>query len=449
MTQKPEHIAIVGAGLVGSLLSIYLAKRGYRVSVFERRADMRKEIVGGGRSINLALSTRGIRALEEVGLAAAVRKVAIPMHGRTMHDPEGRLSFLPYGKEGQFINSVSRNDLNILLLDAAENSSVQFQFDHKCVSIDFQKTTITFQTSVHASAALTTQAFDLILAADGANSVVRSSLRAADGSSSSTIENIDHGYKEFHIPSGPSGEYLLEKNSLHIWPRESFMMIALPNPDGSFTGTLFFPQEGSLSFQSLKNDEQIKELFKISFPDLVPLIPGYVEAFKQSPSSSLATIKCWPWVKNKVVLLGDAAHAIVPFYGQGMNAGFEDCRILNELLEQSGGVWDKSISSFQELRKPDADAIATLALSNFIEMRDLVADPDFLLRKKIEAKLYSLYPEKWIPLYSMVTFKDNIRYSEAASIGKRQTKIMDQVMRTHGIESVWEKLDFKEIVDQL
>jgi kynurenine 3-monooxygenase len=260
---------------------------------------------------------------------------------------------------------------------------------------------------------------------------------------------IDHGYKEMRIPADAGGKFQMEKNALHIWPRESFMLIALPNPDGSFTCTLFFPFEGDLSFASLSSHQKIEPFFDSYFPDAKDLIPSLTTEFENNPTSSLVTMKCYPWVRNKTLLIGDAAHAIVPFYGQGMNAGFEDCRILNELLDKFDDDWEKVTTAFQQQRKPDTDAIAQLALDNFIEMRDLVADRDFLLRKKIESKLYELYPDRWIPLYPMVTFHDDIRYSEAQRIGVRQKKIMDEVMKRPGIESNWQHLDFEQLVHQL
>jgi kynurenine 3-monooxygenase len=433
-------VAIVGAGLVGSLLAIYLSKRGYQVSIFERRKDMRNGNADAGRSINLALSVRGIRALEEVGLAEELKRVAIPMNGRMMHDLNGNLTFQPYGKEGQYINSISRSNLNIVLMNEAEKSGAQIFFEERCTSIDFQTTTLTTTSG--------TKSFDLIIGADGAYSAVRWAMQVTDRFNFSQ-QYIDHGYKEFHIPAGPNAQFKLEKNALHIWPRESYMMIALPNPDGSFTCTLFFPFEGETSFATLKTKEQFKDFFQHVFPDAVALMPGFLEDFEENPTSSLITVKCFPWVKNKTFLIGDAAHGIVPFYGQGMNAGFEDCRILNDLLSKHNDNWDSVLPEFQSVRKPDTDAIAQLALDNFIEMRDLVADADFLLRKKIEAKLHQLYPDKWIPLYAMVTFNDNIRYSEAYSKGQKQRAIMDEVMKRPELFESWEQMDLGEIVKRV
>lgn len=436
-----KSIAISGAGLVGSLASIYLRKRGYDVTVFERRHDMRKSGAEGGRSINLALSNRGIRALEEVGLADELKKVAIPMHGRMMHDRQGKLSSFAYGKEGQFINSVSRSGLNIVLMNEAERLGVQFRFDQRIQKVDFEKTRLFIESR-------SGEPFDLIIGADGAFSAVRGSFQFTDRFDYEQ-NYIDHGYKELHIPPGANGSFQLEKNYLHIWPRESFMMIALPNPDGSFTCTLFFPFDGNPSFDMLKTNADVEKFFEESFPDARKLMPTLLEDFNANPTSSLVTIKCYPWVRNNTLLIGDAAHGIVPFYGQGMNAGFEDCRILNDLLSQHNDNWTTVLPEFQQLRKPDADAIAQLALDNFIEMRDLMADADFLLRKKIEGKLYELFPDKWIPLYPMVTFMDNMRYSDALRTGQKQKRIMDEVMKTPNLEHSWQQLNFQAIVNQL
>lgn len=444
MKKRPTTISIVGAGLVGSLLSLYLARRGYKVSVYERRFDMRKNFLGGGRSINLALSNRGIRALEEVGLADEMRKHSVPMRGRLMHDLQGKLTYQPYGKSGQYINSISRSGLNMFLMDEAEKRGVEFFFEHRCIDVNLEKTELTFEyqhnTRHHQS--------DLIIGADGAYSAIRAALQVTDRFEYSQ-HFIEHGYKELRIPPGDKGEFLLEKEALHIWPRESFMLIALPNPDATFTVTLFFPFEGPQSFQHLKTDEEVMAFFTKTFPDATALMPSLAEDFRDNPTASLVTIRCTPWVKNSTLLIGDAAHGIVPFYGQGMNAGFEDCAVLNQLLDSFQDDWSKAIPEYQRLRKADADAIAQLALDNFVEMRDLVADPDFLLRKKIEARLHELYPSQWIPLYSMVTFHEEIRYSEALEMGRRQKAIMDKVMEKPNIAGTWETLNFAEIVGQL
>lgn len=438
-----KHIGIVGAGLVGSLLSIYLAKRGYQVTVFERRANMRQHVLDSGRSINLALSNRGIRSLETVGLAEPMKRVSIPMNGRMIHNVEGGLTFQAYGKEGQFINSVSRSGLNMMLMEEAEKLGVHFFYEYKCEGIDFEKTEVKFQTyGSHMK-----RKFDIIIGADGAFSAVRSAMEEA-GAVKTTQDFLEHGYKELRIPPSDTGAFLIAKNSLHIWPRESFMLIALPNPDATFTCTLFLPMEGSLSFNKLKKDAQVLEFFEKYFPDTIPIMPTLLEDFRDNPTSTLVTVRSYPWVKDKVMLIGDAAHGVVPFYGQGMNAGFEDCYVLNQLLDKYSDDWNQVLPEYQTLRKPDCDAIAQLALDNFVEMRDLVADADFLLRKKIEAKLHELFPSEWVPLYSMVTFREDIRYSEALINGALQKQVMDEVMQKPDINSSWEALNFREIIDK-
>lgn len=454
MKTQNKHIAVVGGGLVGSLLAIYLVKRGYEVSIFERRPDMRKEPADGGRSINLALSDRGIRALDEIELMPEIRKISTAMNGRMIHDPDGNLSFLPYGKEGQFINSISRSALNSALLDKAESLGVNLYFEHRCRKVDFRKTEAQFQyanpvtigRTRHRSVGRSKLKFDIIAGADGAFSSIRGAMEVTDRFNYAQ-QYIKHGYKELTIPAGHGAT--LEKNALHIWPRESFMMIALPNADGSFTCTFFFPFEGDQSFSTLKDDRAVKKFFTETFPDAVPLMPTLLGDFNKNPASSLVTISCFPWHRNSTFLIGDAAHAIVPFFGQGMNAGFEDCRVLNQLLEEHQDNWDTVLLKFQESRKPDTDAIAQLALDNFVEMRDHVADPEFLLRKKIEATLHQLYPSRWIPLYSMVTFNSSIGYGEAYALGQRQKKVMDEVMRRPGIKENWQQLDFKTIINAL
>lgn len=441
---KTKNIGITGAGLVGSLLAIYLARRGYRVAVFERRGDMRKHSLYSGRSINLALSNRGLRALAEVGMAGQLNVNAIPMKGRLMHDLKGELTFQPYGKEGQYINSVSRAGLNMVLMDEAERLGVEFYFDQRCTHVDFENTELTLQqgnSTFH-------KRFDWIFGSDGAFSAVRLAMQLTDRFELSQ-HYIEHGYKELRIPPDDRGGFRLEPQALHIWPRDSFMLIALPNPDGTFTCTLFLPFEGVVSFDSLRSDAAVTAFFQQYFPDVLPLMPTLVEDFRDNPTGSLVTVRAYPWVKNRTTLIGDAAHAIVPFYGQGMNAGFEDCRVLNELLTTHNEDWTAAMHSFQQVRKPDADAVARLALDNFIEMRDLVGDENFLFRKKIEAKLHELYPEQWVPLYSMVTFRDDIRYSDAYAVGQKQKQIMDEVMQKPGLHMTWLNLDFEDIVSRL
>jgi kynurenine 3-monooxygenase len=427
---------IIGAGLVGSLLGIYLAKRGYRVRIYERRPDMRKEKIVAGRSINLALSDRGIKALSEVGISEDVLKIAIPMRGRLIHHMDGSTVMQPYGKEGQAINSVSRGELNKKLMDLAEQHGIELYFNKRCTSIHWASNEAEFE---DADGTVTKATADVIFGADGAYSAARLQHMLQHDQFEYHQYYIDCGYKELSIPAGANNSFLMEKHALHIWPRRDYMLIALPNLDGSFTCTLFFPFEGPLSFEKLDTEEKVKNFFKENFPDTIPLIPDLVQQFFRNPTSSLVTVKCFPWVRDdRFALIGDAAHAIVPFFGQGMNCGFEDCSVLNGLLQQYNDDWKPVLQEFQRLRKPDADAIADLAVNNFTEMRDKTADPKFLLQKKIEAKLHEKYPDKWIPAYSQVTFSPHIRYSEALRNSQRQEMIMQDVMQTQGIEERWQ-----------
>lgn len=433
-----KKVTIVGAGLVGSLLSIYLSKRGYKVNVFERRADMRLETMSAGRSINLALSDRGWRGLEGVGIADDIKKISIPMYGRFIHHKDGTNAYQPYGKGNQAIYSVSRADINMKLMDLAEQQeNVNIQFNKKCTLINRKDLAITFEDNLTKETSLNSA--DLLFGADGAFASSRLSIQLQSDRFEYNQHYIDCGYKELIIPAGKNGEFLLDKNALHIWPRGSFMMIALPNPDGNFTCTLFLPFEGEKSFSNLKTDKQVEDFFKSEFSDAFTLMPTLISDFKTNATASLVTVKCFPWVfDNKIGLIGDAAHAIVPFYGQGMNCGFEDCVVLNELIEKHNDDWDIIFPEYEQLRKPDGDAIADLAIANFVEMRDKTADPKFILQKKIEAKFSQHYPDKWIPLYSMVTYSPHIRYSTALKEGQKQQKIMDEIMALNNIESIWE-----------
>ncbi len=447
MTKK---VNIVGAGLVGSLLSIYLAKKGYTINIYERRSDMRKISMSAGRSINLALSDRGWRGLEGVGIADEIRKIGIPMYGRFIHHKDGSTAQQPYGKDSQAIYSVSRADINMKLMDLAEQqANVTIHFDERCANIDRKKLKATFEHNITKK--ITDTSSDLLFGADGAFAASRLNMQLQSDRFEYNQHYIDCGYKELIIPPGKNGEFLMEKNALHIWPRGSFMMIALPNPDGNFTCTLFLPFEGEKSFANLKTNEAIQHFFDTEFSDAVPLMPTLIEDFMTNPVSSLVTVKCFPWVfDEKIALIGDAAHAIVPFYGQGMNCGFEDCVVLNELIDKHQENWEEILKEYESLRKPDADAIADLAIANFVEMRDKTADPKFLLQKKIEAKFAANHPDKWIPLYTMVTYSPHIRYSKALKEGEKQQTIMDKIMARPNIENNWESPDIEaEILQHL
>ena len=440
-----KEIVIVGAGLVGSLLSIFLAKRGYSVKVFDGRPDMRVSSIGGGRSINLALSNRGWLPLKKAGLEEDVKEMITPMHGRMMHDEDSELTFQSYGKENQAINSISRSGLNATLMDHAEKAGVEILFEHSCQGVDLDRTEAFF----HHNGDKKVVKGDMIFGADGAFSAVRGSMQITDRFDYRQ-DYIPHGYKELSFPPGPEGSFLIEENALHIWPRRSFMLIALPNKDASFTVTLFLAFSGHQdSFEALTTPATRQDFFQRHFPDALKLMDSLEQEWEENPTSSLVTIRCSPWVRGNTFLIGDAAHAVVPFYGQGMNCGFEDCRVLNDILDDCKDDWSIAKKEYPAQRKKNGDAIADLALDNFIEMRDLVADPSFLIRKKIEAKLHDLFPTRWIPQYSMVTFNEHISYSDAQSIGAKQKAIMDKVMSQPDIETGWEALNFREVVDQL
>ncbi len=447
-----KNFTIVGAGLVGSLLSIYLAKRGYNITVYERRPDMRKNRISAGRSINLALSDRGWRGLEGVGIDAEVRKIGIAMKGREIHNLDGKITYQPYGKGHQANYSVSRGGLNCLLMDLAEKQGVKFHFNEKCTSVDLKNTTCTFENQETEKKKDVIS--DRIFGTDGAFSAARSSLQTELKDFNYSISDLDHGYKELVITPNANGDFAMNSDTLHIWPRGNFMLIALPNLDKTFTCTLFFPFKGEYSFETIDNKEKMLKFFHEMFADAVPLMPTLVEDYFANPASSLPTIRCYPWsFEDKLLLLGDAAHGIVPFYGQGMNCGFEDCVVLDRLIpnpspsgEGSKTAWQEVFKKFEALRKPDGDAIADLAIDNYIEMRDKVADPSFLLQKKIEARFSEKYPDKWTPLYAMVTYRSDMRYSEAQTKGQAQEEIMKKIMAIPNIENKW---DSEEVVEAI
>lgn len=427
---------VVGGGLVGSLWAVFLAKRGYQVDVFEKRKDYRKGGADGGRSINLAMSDRGWKALEKAGIADKVRHVGIPMYGRMMHSVEGELTFQPYGKKDEAIYSVSRGGLNKELDTIADSHDhVTFHFNKKCEGLDLKNCQLTF--SDYDTGERTKHQADLIFGTDGAFSAVRMSLQRRSRFNYAQ-QYLNHGYKELTIPPTAAGDFAMDKNALHIWPRGNFMLIALPNTDKSFTCTLFLPFEGENAFENLNTDEEVLAFFKKYFADTIPLIPNLLQEFQTNPTSSLVTIRCSPWTYNeKVLLLGDASHAIVPFYGQGMNSGFEDCTLLDEMVDEYEEDWVTILEQFNDTRIKDANAIADLALRNFIEMRDQVGDPIFLLRKKIEKLLHQRYPEQFLPVYSMVTFS-HIPYSEALAAGKAQDRLFEKILVIEGIEDNWQ-----------
>jgi kynurenine 3-monooxygenase len=442
--EKHSKIIVVGAGLAGSLCSVFLAKRGYHVEVYERRSDMRKTSISAGRSINMALSTRGIHALQQVGLDQEIMQHAIPMKGRMIHSLTGELHFQAYGqKESEVIYSIPRGLLNMVLLEAAEQDfKVHFQFNQRCTGINLKLGGLHFTDENTGKETEKRIPSETVIATDGYASAIRMEMIRKRRFNFSQ-EYLSHGYKELTIPPSPQGGFLLEKHALHIWPRGTYMLIALPNLDGSFTCTLFFPFEGENSFESLNSPEKIKTFFQEQFPDATPLMPSLIEDFLANPTGALVTVKCNPWsIEDKVLLLGDSAHAMVPFFGQGMNCAFEDCTYLDECIERFSGDWLKIFKEYEALRKVNTDAISDLALENFIEMRDLVADPHFLLKKKVGLLLEQKYPELFIPKYSMVTFH-RIPYSSALHKGKIQDKILETLCRSiNDIQEIdWKSAD--------
>ena len=430
-----KHAIIVGAGLVGSLWAVLLAKRGYRVDIYERRGDMRQAGFVGGRSINLALSDRGWRALRKAGIAERIREHALPMSGRMMHSEDGELTRQPYGREGQAIYSVSRGGLNLELIQLAdEHEGVTFYFNHRCEGYERRERVLRFTDETTDTEKVVTA--PVIFASDGAFSAVRSSLLRTPRFNYQQ-HYLDYGYKEISIPPLADGSHALTNDALHIWPRGQFMLIALPNPDGSFTGTLFLAYEGEVSFEHLQTDEQVQAFFEEYFGDVVPLMPELLQDFRENPTASLVTIRCRPWqYQEHVLLMGDASHAIVPFYGQGMNSGFEDCSLLDDLATEHNEDWPAILREFSRTRPDDADGIADLALRNFIEMRDWVGHPDFLLRKKIAARLQEELPDEFLPLYSMVTFS-HTPYGEANREAKAQDELFERILAIPEIESRW------------
>lgn len=366
------------------------------------------------------------------------------MHRRYIHNADGSTAYQPYGNEGQFINSVSRGELNKMLMDLAEKNGVEILFNQKCESADWKKNQFTFEGPGHQ---LSTINYQLSFGSDGAYSAARLTHQLQHDRFQYQQYYIDFGYKELTIPAGPNGEFLIEKNALHIWPRGNYMLIALPNIDGSFTCTLFFPFEGESSFAALDTKEKVRSFFSKNLPDTIDLIPDLENDFFNNPTSSLVTVKCFPWIReDKFALIGDAAHAIVPFFGQGMNCGFEDCRVLNGLIDKHSDNWKLILEEYQTLRKPDGDAIAELALNNFIEMRDKVGDPKFLLQKKIETAFSKKYPDKWIPAYAQVTFSPQIRYSEALKNSIKQEAIMQKLMALPDIENKWQSEEVEQMM---
>jgi kynurenine 3-monooxygenase len=441
MTRRAETIALIGAGLNGPLLALELVKRGLAAEIYERRPDMRRVRISAGRSINLALSTRGIHALSKTGLWSEMRNIIIPMKGRMMHSVSSELTFQPYGKdEVEVIHSISRAELNIALMNAAEAEGVKIVFQQRCTGIDFQTGTVQLRDERTGEERMLEAG--VVIGCDGSVSAIRSEMLKGTRFSFSQ-QYLDYGYKELTIAAGPGGQHVLESNALHIWPRGNYMLIALPNVDGTFACILFLPFEGTDSFAQLSTPAAVVEFFQSRFPDANPLMPDLADNFLANPTGAMVTIKCSPWhVGGRALLLGDAAHAIVPFFGQGINCGFEDCTCLLELLDRRGADWARVFREFEEARRVNTDAIADLAVENFVEMRDRVADPRFLFRKKVELALEAKYPQLFVPKYAMVTFH-RIPYAIARKRGQVQdrmlTELCDRIDRVEDLD--WSKAE--------
>ena len=436
---KKDKILIIGAGLCGSLLALRLAQRGFKIEVYESRSDLRTSDISAGRSINLALSDRGLKALRLCGMEEKAREICIPMYGRLMHDKDGNTFSSNYsGRENEYINSISRGDLNSILLDEAEkHENVNIHFNKKCENIDIENNIASFEDNK------TKENFsikaDVLFGGDGAGSSLRRSYLSERKFLFSYSQNyLNHGYKELEIPADKNGNHQISKEHLHIWPRGDFMLIALPNLDGSFTVTLFLSyDEGEFNFENLTSEKKITEFFEKEFPDALALIPNIKDEFINNPTGPLGTIKCSPWsYENKTLLIGDSSHAIVPFYGQGMNASFEDVYVLDEILNKDLGDWKSVFKEYQTKRKKDTDAIADLAIDNFHEMKKHVSNPLFKEKRVIEMDLEKTFPTEYSSKYSLVTFNENIGYNEAMKRGRAQDKallnlIADDEIYTH------------------
>ena len=420
---------LAGAGLVGSLLALFLARRGKAVEVFERRPDLRREAISAGRSINLAISVRGLHALAQVGLEQDALAHAIAMPGRMIHGRDGGLTFQAYGKDdSQCIHSISRGLLNRMLLDAAEQTGrVRLSFRRRVTTLDPVSRLLTVE--VDGGHAERVEGA-VVYGTDGAGSAVRRAVVEARGAASSEAL-LAHGYKELTLPAGPGGRWQLERNALHIWPRGDFMLIALPNEDGSFTCTLFLAFQGSPSFETLEAPGAVRAFFHEHFADVEPMLPDLETQFAANPTGSMVTVKCSAWhVGDSALLLGDAAHAIVPFFGQGMNCGFEDCVVLDG-LEAPGARREEVFARFEQLRRPNAEAIADMAVENFVEMRASTADPRFLLEKAIEKRLLAELPGEFVSRYALVTFS-RAPYRVAYDAGRIASAIVAELAEGAG-----------------
>jgi kynurenine 3-monooxygenase len=442
-----NKVIIVGAGLCGTLLAIRLGQRGYEVSLHEKRPDMRNEDIDAGRSINLALSNRGLMALERVGLKDMVQNECIPMHGRMIHPLGGEQFFSRYsGRQEDYINSVSRGGLNIALLHKAdEYNNVTIHFNSSCTGVDLENATATFHN--RKTGETVTERGKVVIGTDGAGSAVRRSMmgRTTDLLFNYSQDFLRHGYKELSILPTDDGDFRIEKNALHIWPRGSFMIIALPNLDGSFTVTMFHPFGGEYGFNNLKTRDDVQNFFERFYPELIPYMPHYVDEYFENPVGTLGTIKCYPWqAYGKTLIMGDASHAIVPFYGQGMNASFEDVRVFDDVLDELEGNWEKVFERFQALRVENGNAIADLAIDNFTEMQDRVDDEDFIKKRKLEMTLEQTFPE-YYSKYSLVTFRPDLPYAKAMKLGRAQDEFLLRMVKGQNVDH----LDIDVVMEEI
>ena len=433
-----KKIIIVGAGLCGSLLALRMAQRGYKVVLYEKRDDMRLGINDAGRSINLALSARGLMALDRVGLRKTVTQSCIPMKGRMIHPLGGEAFFSSYsGRTEDYINSVSRTELNVLLLNEADfHEDVTLKFDSVVQKVDLKEGAIEVKDKITGKTY--SDSGEVVIGTDGAGSVVRKTMMSQTTKLlfNYSQDFLRHGYKELSIHPSKGGDWKIEKNALHIWPRGHFMIIALPNLDGSFTLTMFHPYGSDIGFNALTDEKKLEEFFGTYFPSLLPYIPHYKQEYFENPVGTLGTIKCYPWqAYGKALIMGDASHAIVPFYGQGMNAAFEDVRVFDDMMDKYGEDWEKVFTAFQDVRADDASAIADLAIDNFYEMRDKVDDQAFIRKRKIEMQLEQEFPE-YYSKYSLVTFRPELPYSEAMRAGRKQDQILLDLCRQDDYDNI-------------
>jgi kynurenine 3-monooxygenase len=427
MRSRPENITIIGAGLIGAVLAIYLARRGHRITIYERHPDVRRSPPTARRSsVNLTLTYRGLAALDRIGIGDLVRGQAVPAYGRVIHAHDGSLAYQPYGNNSEALYSIERQHLNALLLDEAErHTGVTLHFNTKCAGIDLATTTLALQDT--RGGAIRHERAGRIFGADGAFSAVRGQLQRRNLFNYSQ-QYIEYGYKEIAVPAGARAAWIRQKNALHFWPRRKYTIVGMPNRDGSFTLSLHMPLAGEPSLDALRSDADLHDFFAAEFPDVLPCAPNLSRDFFTHAANSMVTIKCFPWTyQDTIALIGDAAHAIVPYYGQGANAGFEDCLVLSECIDRHGDDWGALLRDYQQQRKPNTDAIADLAAAHIQEISDLVNEPMFLLRKAVERKINQLYPQRYADLYAMIAFS-RIPYAEALQIAGRQRALVDTVM---------------------